>query len=171
MHLLDEAPIEFPPTYKYSSAAQKHVASATVSSARRLADGRVNNTTYLKPPDEEVWLWAQHRTPSWCDRILYLASAPPSVHEYTALPVQRTSDHRPVALSFSTPATPFSADVSIPFQIRKNWKERRATARRYEVVVGIASYLALTWEGEALLAAIVIGTLGSYLVLRALVHV
>ena len=168
LHLLDEAPVDFPPTYKYSDAAQKHVASATDSTARRLADGRVNNTTYIKNIDEEVWLWAQHRTPSWCDRILYLASAPPTVFGYTALPVQPTSDHRPVALSFSIPSKPVNADLEPPFRIREDWRQRRATARRYEVLVGLAAYLGLTWEGEALLAGTIVGIIGGYLVLRAL---
>jgi hypothetical protein len=32
-------------------------------------------------------------------------------------------------------------------------------------LVGIASYLALTWEGEAMLAATVVGALGAYMLL------
>jgi hypothetical protein len=52
--------------------------------------------------------------------------------------------------------------------MRKDWRERRAAARRYEVLVGIASYLALTWEGEALLVATLAGILGGYVALRAM---
>lgn len=158
LHNLSEAPISFPPTYKYSDAAQKHAASLPVSKS--------------SDDEDQVWLWAKHRTPSWCDRILYLTSAPPLVHSYTALPVQPTSDHRPVALSFSILLEPLPkaliADVKQPYPIRKDWREARAAARRYEILVGLASYLALTWEGEALLAGTVIGVLGGYFVLRTL---
>ncbi|KAK5123748.1 hypothetical protein LTR85_002384 [Meristemomyces frigidus] len=171
LHLLAEAPVNFAPTYKYSTAAQKHVAhSAVTEEQRTLADGRVVDTTYLKPGDhEKVWLWAEHRTPSWCDRILFLKEAPPTVHSYTALPIQPTSDHRPVALSCSVPRKPIRVgDVEAPFKVRSDWRERRAAARRYEILVGLAAYLGLTWEGEALLAGTVVGILGGYLVLRAL---
>jgi len=170
LHLLDEASVNFPPTYKYSSAAQRHVASATDSTARRLADGRVNDTTYIKAVDDDVWLWAKHRAPSWCDRILYLAAAPPTIQDYTALPLQPTSDHRPVAMSFSIAARPVEAAIDPPFQVRKDWRERRATARRSEVIVGFGAYLSMTWDGRALLAGTIVGIIGGYLVLRALLQ-
>ncbi|KAK4544742.1 hypothetical protein LTR36_003991 [Oleoguttula mirabilis] len=172
LHHLAEAPVDFPPTYKYSSAAQKHVAHSTKSEQRTLADGRVVDTTYLKPGDnEEVWLWAQHRTPSWCDRILFLNDARPTVHSYTALPIQPTSDHRPVALSCTVSRKPADVSIQSPFKIRSDWRARRAAARRYEMLVGIAAYLALTWEGEALLAGTIAGIIGGYLVLRALLGI
>jgi hypothetical protein len=60
-----------------------------------------------------------------------------------------------------------AAGVKPPFAMRRDWHERRAAARRYEVLVGIAAYLALTWEGEALLVATVVGILGGYVALRA----
>lgn len=169
LHLLAEAPVDFPPTYKYAAAAQKHVASRTESAPHTLADGRVIDRTYIKSgDDEDVWLWAHHRTPSWCDRILFLDAAKPNVHSYTALPIQPTSDHRPVALSCSTSAKPVALSIDPPFNVRSDWKERRATARRYEIIVGLAAYLGLTWEGEALLAGTIVGILGGYLALRAL---
>ncbi|KAK5136701.1 hypothetical protein LTR08_002354 [Meristemomyces frigidus] len=170
LHHLAEAPVDFPPTYKYSTAAQKHVAHTTRSRKRTQADGRVNEITYVKPQgdEEDVWLWAEHRVPSWCDRILFLEEARPTVHSYTALPVQPTSDHRPVALSCSVSRK--LGDVSVPsrFKVRRDWKERRAAARRYELLVGAAAYLGLTWEGEALLAGTIVGIIGGYLILHAL---
>ena len=151
---LTESEITFPPTYKYSTAAQTQ---ASITPAKQSAD---------------ISLWAKHRAPSWCDRILYLASAPPQVHSYTALPVQPTSDHRPVVLSFSLPLKPLdgaATDIKPPCAVRKDWREARAAARRYEYMVGIAAYLALTWEGEALLGGTVVGIVGGYLALRALI--
>ena len=160
LHLLTEAPVTFPPTYKYSDAAKD-----AAKNGKPLPSGGSD--------EQATWPWAKHRVPSWCDRILFLAGtggkADVDVHSYDALSVQPTSDHRPVTMSVSIPLTKpqLAADVKAPFPIRRDWEERRAAARRYEVLVGIAAYLALTWEGEALLVATVVGVLGGYVALRA----
>nr|POF17959.1 isoform b of inositol polyphosphate 5-phosphatase ocrl-1 [Quercus suber] len=170
LHNLSEAPITFPPTYKYSVEAQKAAAHAVTAETRTMADGRVNTITKSTADEpEEIYLWATHRKPSWCDRILWLAAAPPKVHTYTALPVQPTSDHRPVVLAVSVPDKPVDAgDVEVPFGVRTGWRERRAAARRSELVVGLVTYLAWTWEGEACLVGTLVGLLGGYVALRAL---
>jgi hypothetical protein len=159
LHLLAEAPVTFPPTYKYSNAAK-----SAAKHGKPLPSGGTN--------EQQSWPWAKHRVPSWCDRILFLAGgkANVDVHSYDALSVQPTSDHRPVTMSVTIPLRKpeLTADVKPPFKMRKDWKERRAAARRYEVLVGIASYLALTWEGEALLVATIAGILGGYVALRAM---
>lgn len=158
LHMLAEEKVTFPPTYKYSSAAQQQAA---------------DRKPIEHPHDTDSGAWAKHRVPSWCDRILYLASSPPKVDSYTALAVQPTSDHRPVAMSVGIALQrPEGAnEVKPPFRIQRGWRERRAAARRLEVLVGIASYLALTWEGEALLLGTVVGLLGGYVALRALIGV
>lgn len=157
LHLLTEAPVTFPPTYKYSTAAKKSAAEG-----RPLPPGGND--------EDSTWPWAKHRVPSWCDRILFLgASAGKAggveVQSYEALSVQPTSDHRPVVMTVTIPLKKpeLAAGAKPPFSLRKDWAERRATARRYEVLVGIASYLALTWEGEAMLAATLVGILGGYM--------
>ena len=160
-HGLQEASIDFPPTYKYSDQ-QRAVA---------------------EKDDGLMWDWAKHRWPSWCDRILYtdlpfwMKAADSSVsikaHGYTALPLMSTSDHRPVALSLSIPAkaipTPDSdqtgddARLSPPFRLDKDWRSKRAAARRRELVVGTFAYLGLTWEGRSiLLLAFVIGVFSAW---------
>ena len=154
LHQLSEAEIAFPPTYKYSSAAQKHAAHAA---SLGKADA-----------DDEVWLWASHRVPSWCDRILYSSTTNPKIHAYDALPVQPTSDHRPVALSCSVSLTNPEDELRPPFTVTADWRERRVAARRKELAVGAAAYLGWTWEGEALLAGTVVGCVGGWLMLRAL---
>lgn len=168
---LTEAPINFGPTYKFSDAAQKNALRSAESTERRtLADDRVVQfaTVQARTEEDSVWLWSKHRTPSWCDRILFLEAAKPKVHAYTALPIQPTSDHRPVALSCSFPLEPLKLHVESPVEITPDWKERRAMARRLEFLVGLAAYFGLTWEGEALLGGTVIGILGGYWVIRAL---
>lgn len=156
LHLLDEATVNFPPTYKYSTASRK-----AAEHGKPLPSGG---------DEKQNWPWAKHRVPSWCDRILYLSSSKPGVNYYDALPVQPTSDHRPVSLSVSIPLRKPEAPAgkATPFGFRKDWKERRAVARNYEVLVGIASYLALTWEGEAILFGSLVGILGGYVALRAM---
>ncbi|KAF2279568.1 DNase I-like protein [Westerdykella ornata] len=141
LHHLQERPVRFPPTYKYTK--RQKTSPGTVSS-------------------DEDWEWAAHRFPSWCDRILYLP--PPngavSFGNYTALPVQHTSDHRPVALSLSIDEACFERDMqnhvppSPPFPLNPGWKARRDAARQLEVLTGILSYLALTKEGNTILAGI-----------------
>lgn len=166
-HGFKEAPVTFPPTYKY---AHKRHAKAE------------------EDEDETTWDWALHRWPSWCDRVLYLdiprwmqdvvPSAAIKVHGYVALPVLSTSDHRPVALSCSLPLRaipPPSLDLADsdprlnpPAAIDPTWRERRDWARRWEILVGIASYLSLTWEGNGLLLGTLIGATGGWLVIRSL---
>lgn len=155
LHGFTEAEIKFPPTYKL-----------------------------LPRKNDGQWNWARHRWPSWCDRILYL-DVPTwmpekiKVNKYDALPQLDTSDHRPVALSLSAPLkkipeSPDShADIRLhpPFDIDPDWKSRRAIARKKEIVVGLAAYLSLTWEGNGLLLATFIGGLGGWLVVRSLLAV
>ncbi|KAF1849118.1 inositol 5-phosphatase-like protein [Cucurbitaria berberidis CBS 394.84] len=145
LHGFEELPISFPPTYKYSTS---HA---------------------VKSSDDERWEWSKHRYPSWCDRILYLPSLSSSKFEpqiYTALPVQNTSDHRPVALSLRIDDKPIPLDPDDirsqpPFPINPQWKARRDAARRWEIIVGILSYLTLTGKGNAILVTGVGALLGS----------
>lgn len=176
-HDLQEAPVEFPPTYKYSDKARSLAASQN--------DG---------DNEGDTWIWAKHRCPSWCDRVLYLnlppwmkphsASAKVEVHGYRALPLMATSDHRPVACSFSIPAESipepstedeeqYKDDVRIqpPFELDPHWGQRREIARVKEVVVGIASYLSLTWEGRGILLAILFGALGGWAIVKSLLEI
>lgn len=154
LHHFQELPITFPPTYKYATSSEKSPDAAK----RTLA------------ADDAEWQWSKHRYPSWCDRILYLPSHASSQLEpqtYTALPIQPTSDHRPVALSLHVedrPLTDGASDIRSqpPFAINPQWQARRDAARRWEVIVGVLSYLALTGKGNAILITF-LGTLaGSF---------
>src|SRR5579862_6411086 len=92
-HGLEELPIDFPPTYKYSCKASRRPSH----------------------DHQEALNWAKWRWPSWCDRILFLGPPPwwsstsrrdMRFGKYTALPVIPTSDHRPVAFSLVIPTEP-----------------------------------------------------------------
>lgn len=151
-HGLSEAPISFPPTYKYKLGAR----------------------------DPREWKFVRTRWPSWCDRILY--SSPPggqatatvTLYRYDALPLFPTSDHRAVALAAAVAATDVQQQQqqpAAPFPIDQDWKRKRDEARRKEVVVGGLAYLGLTWEGRRILVGMVIGGLGAWFVLRSMFRV
>lgn len=157
----DELPIAFPPTYKYS---MHH---------------RPDPTTNPTPSPNHSWSWAAHRWPSWCDRILFLPPPPtqssPSFSfsplTYTSLPLLPSSDHQPVALSVNVstdaPLAPPAKDAGDgdvrthpPYPLDPNWRARRAAARRREIAFGVMAYLTWTYEGNAVLLALVVGALG-----------
>ncbi|OAL01115.1 inositol 5-phosphatase-like protein [Phaeosphaeriaceae sp. SRC1lsM3a] len=148
LHGLQEPKINFPPTYKYALPKDANTARST------------------RTTDDE-WAWSKHRYPSWCDRILFSSSGSVSALEpqiYTALPVQATSDHRPVALSLRVSENSSSQsidDARSPFPLNPQWKSRRDAARRSEVIVGVLSYLTLTGKGNAILVAVIGAVLGS----------
>lgn len=152
LHGLAEEPLSFPPTYKYDR--------------KRL--------------DEQLeYPWAKHRYPSWCDRILFSAALQGAskhpgfrVHRYDALPIQTTSDHRPVVLDFEVDLEgeiwDQLATVEPPFPIDADWEGKRKAARRLEIAVGAAAYLTTTTEGLLILAALGAGALGGYLALSSM---
>lgn len=150
LHGLREMPITFPPTYKYATPK-----NSDVDAQRRSTTGA-----------EESWNWSKHRYPSWCDRILFAQCGSGSELEpqkYTALPIQATSDHRPVALAVRVSETPVKQDSDSvcarpPFPINPQWRSRRDASRRWELIVGVLSYLTLTSKGNAILIAL-FGTL------------
>ena len=165
-HLLKEAPIEFPPTYKYSDKARDDILKG-ITTAETMDD-----------QEDGIWKWALHRWPSWCDRVLYLdpstrsKGSDPSVSKYTALPLMVSSDHRPVACHFQIPKVAISNSSSTefepPFTIDSNWKWKRQFARQLEIIVGIAALLTTTNEGLLALSAVVLIAIAgstSYLVL------
>ena len=177
-HGLQEAPVDFPPTYKYSDTARSAAAAS-----RQSGDYE----------DGGHWAWATHRWPSWCDRVLYL-DVPPwvkskgpgarvEVQGYKALPLMASSDHRAVACSFSVPAEAIpepddkeerSAKLDVrlvpPFGLNPLWMEQREAARTKEVMVGIAAFLGLTWEGMGILLATILGAFGGWAVISSLLQ-
>ncbi|RDL41535.1 DNase I-like protein [Venustampulla echinocandica] len=167
-HGLTEAAVTFPPTYKYS----------------------IKEPFLTSDEDLAHWNWAQHRWPSWCDRILYLdipswlsrvePQAKLITHKYSALPLQPTSDHRPVSLEVSVPLVPIPSPddedgddprVNPPFDININWKRQRDRARILEIIVGFSMYFTTTWEGGGVLIAMIAGAVGSYFAFRAMLDV
>jgi hypothetical protein len=141
-----EAPITFPPTYKYRR---------TVLPRRGEEDKR--------------WAWAWHRWPSWCDRVLYLPSAAVEVLGYAALPIQPTSDHRPVALALVFKNGTSREQFLAPVPLNRHAVEERAAAKGREFAVGFLAYLALTYMGNAILVCIAAGGLAFWYLMHRLV--
>ncbi len=163
LHKLTEPPVNFPPSYKYDLDYYQHA-----DAAMRGVDNEPSS-----------WHWATHRNPSWCDRILfssYLAgqSSAARVHAYTILPIQPTTDHRPVALALEVDlekvARIIGQDVSVtepPFPLSPRALSLRSAARTCEIVVGVLAYFSTTWEGRGILLATAIGLFSGWLILRS----
>lgn len=136
-----ELPINFPPTYKYDQPTQP---------ANQLTIDP-NSLQSAQEPDQ--WTWARHRFPSWCDRVLYLPSDQLKPHVYTALPLQPTSDHRPVGFSVSIAAKiPSFAESDSrkhpPFNPDPEWRQKRRAAHRRQLIVGYGALVTSTTEGR-----------------------
>jgi hypothetical protein len=170
IHGFSEMPINFSPTYKYDNDA---IAAPGPDVIPKPADANLPGEAPIE--GEEVWRWAKHRWPSWCDRILYLPASGLEGHVYTSLPLMASSDHRPVALSVTLHPDVAAEEQGSkdlrnhpPFRLNPDWKARRAAARRRELLVGITSYLTLTMEGNVILIALFGGGIAGYLMLRTL---
>jgi hypothetical protein len=144
-----EAPVAFPPTYKHLRRRSGHEGG-------------------------ERWAWAWHRWPSWCDRVLYLPSPlVRGVRGYAALPVQPTSDHRPVALALAVDAgagrTGGGRRFAAPVPLNRHAVEERAAAKGREFAVGFLAYLVLTPVGNAIVVGVVAGGLAFWYLMHRLV--
>jgi len=149
LHELEEAAVRFPPSYKYSKEQHEQAT-------------------------EDHWYWAQHRFPSWTDRILYSKDLANSTYlnviSYDVLALQPSSDHRPVSLTTRLDmACSKSLQVTSPFPLDPHWESRRRLARTLEIGVGVLAYLSLTWEGRAFLLSVVVGGTGGWLALRSII--
>lgn len=176
-HGLSEFPVQFPPTYKYDSYD-------------------LTTSTHSIRDDEDItgwWAWAEHRWPSWTDRILYLdlpswltdkypSDQKPRIElgRYAALPLFETSDHRAVALSCRIPLLPipepteeerqrYKSDVRInpAFEREPEWRAKRALARKEELMAGCGMFLTSTWEGWFIVLGTLAGFVGGYFLLKA----
>jgi len=169
-HGMTEAPIAFGPTYKYNVLRSADGAENAAAVRRGAASNGI---------PEVPWRFASHRWPGWCDRVLYLdlpawvASKKKAIEikAYDSLPVVRTSDHRAVFFRASVPvvsaedmlspsakATAAAADSDpravLPVPVDVHAWERRAAARRKEVVVGWTAFFWSTKEGAVILATL-----------------
>ena len=170
MHGLTEAPIRFPPTYKYMIQGDSK-------------------------SDELKWKFASHRYPSWTDRVLYLDLPPwitskrgaPSINvlAYNSLPIIRSSDHRPVYFRATVPLLPpitmrpppdavalsdeagVDPRMRLPVEIDPEAWGHRAAARQREVMLGWGTYLWSTRQGALILAFVVASGLIGYWVWRS----
>ncbi|KAM0256714.1 hypothetical protein ACHAQJ_004780 [Trichoderma viride] len=179
LHGLSEHEVTFPPTYKYVVDAKTPLPGSAGSAV-----------------DEVKWEFASHRYPSWTDRILFLElpswiDSKMKVRAYDALPVIRTTDHRPVFLRVDVPLVA-PADLAPPAAVRESaaesaspggngvdprvrlpveidpeaW-ERRVAARRREIAAGWTMFLWSTRQGAYILATMLTASVGGYWLYRS----
>ncbi|KAF3215950.1 hypothetical protein TWF192_007967 [Orbilia oligospora] len=187
LHGLVEAPITFPPTYKYLEDvlslledAEEGLGGGGSSSSSTRGDKR------RKQSQEDIFDWSPNRWPSWCDRILWLPLNPSSpsppkeeeegkndikVHRYTSIPAIRFSDHKPVGLHISLPRINMPKTVAgseggnnnrdlrlnPPFPLDRDWKVKRYNAETREWIVGYAILMATTANGLTILGCVFVG--------------
>jgi hypothetical protein len=61
--------------------------------------------------------------------------------------------------------------VNPPFEINIDWKKKRERARQLELVVGFSLYFTATKEGGAVAIAVLVGVVGAFYAIRALVEI
>ncbi|KAK6528189.1 hypothetical protein TWF281_009438 [Arthrobotrys megalospora] len=164
LHGLTEAPITFPPTYKYLEDVLSLLGDPEGGDKRSKSH-------------EDVFDWSPNRWPSWCDRILWLPVLQSSlkageegikVHKYTSIPAIRFSDHKPVGLHISLPVIRSiktvggdGSDIDLrenpPFPIDQDWKVKRYNAEVKEWVVGYVILMATTGNGLAAVGCAILG--------------
>lgn len=109
LHLLEEPPVRFAPTYKFVDGE---------GGGERFSDGR----------------W-----PSWTDRVLYLPRRGVEVMEYGSVPEYRGSDHKPVFAVFRVgEVQEGEEEFRAPWGVEEEWMAKRELVRRGEVLVGSA---------------------------------
>ena len=190
MHGLSEAPITFGPTYKYDVHPLRGEA---VNEAAVKRGDKVNGipevpwrfASHRWPGwcDRVLYL----DVPGWVRRN---KDVEVEVEVYDSLPVIETSDHRPVFFRAKVPVLgeeemrlPLSSPedvrvveeeeewkkdprVSIPVPVNVYAWERRAAARRKEVMVGWTAFFWSTKEGALVLATLLVMGVGSWWLVR-----
>ncbi|KUI60165.1 Type I inositol polyphosphate 5-phosphatase 13 [Cytospora mali] len=177
LHGLSEAEVMFPPTYKI-----KHVSPDKVADAVNRAEVEAGKDVVPWKWATHRWPgWCDRilylDIPSWV-RQRHGGKLPTdiTVHEYHSMPTMLSSDHQPVYFRASVPLltsqemSPDPSDVNggatedegtgkvdprlrLPVPIDTGAWERRATARKREVMTGMTTLFFSTREG-----AVVIGT-------------
>ena len=194
-HGMSEGAIAFPPTYKYSDRARRDAEGEGATEGMDEEGRRWGWARHRWPSwcDRVLFLGM----PSWATTTATKGQKGEGqkgegeeeeeevlVRGYTALPLLPSSDHRPVACCVEIPSraipAPEAEGVSDgrkedgvrlhpPFELDPGWAERRAWARRREVVVGLGAWLGLTWEGRGVLCAVLAGGVGGWVVVAGLV--
>lgn len=162
-HGLSEPPITFGPTYKFDVLPDSTAAQEATNAAAAAAGATQNGVP------EVPWRFAPHRWPGWCDRVLFLDEGV-EVEAYDALPVVRTSDHRAVFLRAAVAPLREGAvagregdpRVEMPVEVDVHAWERRAAARRKELVVGWTAFFWSTREGAVVMATVMVVVVGGW---------
>ncbi|KAF2221960.1 Endonuclease/exonuclease/phosphatase [Elsinoe ampelina] len=167
LHGLHEETVHFAPTYKYSDSAIAFVHGSKGASSSDPASSTSAEARTGMDKAEKNKVWASHRAPSWCDRILYRAAKGTKVKgtQYDSLELQPMSDHRPVVGRFTVSASQGQREEESEERVRHSidpdWEARRTRSARKDLVVGIGAYLVTTWEGRLAVVGMLAAALGA----------
>lgn len=110
--------------------------------------------------------YKDNRTPSWCDRILYLSyGGEEQVSDYAPIPKVVTSDHKPLYLGISVPSKGpnyefpnmmFEPDVGKPVSVKRDldylWWDN-VVGSKVDLLIGWALYLGTSTKVRGIVAA------------------
>lgn len=184
LHGMSEADITFPPTYK---VVVLHHMDGAVNEAE-LDEAEANE----EAPVPWRWAshrwpgWCDRilylDLPAWVKRRSGLEKSEVAVKAYNSLPVVRTSDHRPVFLRVQVPmlkpdemGLPTASEqealaeaeeqdprLKLPVPVDIGAWDRRAVARRREIMVGWSMFLWSTREGAMVIATTLLLGVGAW---------
>jgi hypothetical protein len=132
-----EAPITFPPTFKYQIGNPQNV-------------------------------YNTNRTPSWCDRIMYLGYKEPdseTIIKYNSIQSVLTSDHKPLYLGIAVPRheAPISISLTqrqetdnLSLEFNKNAAMWDTIGSKVDLAIGWSLYIVSSTPGRLTLAAILV---------------
>ena len=187
---MSEAPIEFGPTYKYdiqtgAEGAENEAAVRAGNMINGVQEVAWRFACHRWPGwcDRVLFL----DVPAWAKKGKKTGGRDIQVRGYDALPVMETSDHRPVFFRASVPILGRDAmkppvgqewgegegevadgynkadpRVKLPMPIDVHAWERRAKARRWEIMVGWSAFVWSTPEGAMVLATVVLLGVGTW---------
>lgn len=113
--------------------------------------------------------YKENRTPSWCDRILYLSYGGKEViGDYGSIQSVVTSDHKPLYLGISVPKEgpksvferngalkrELSGDKSLRYDTNYQWWD--SAGQKIDLLIGWVLYLSTSAKGRGILAAILV---------------
>ncbi|ROW16554.1 hypothetical protein VPNG_02819 [Cytospora leucostoma] len=189
LHGLSEAEVKFPPTYKI-----KHLSAEKAVDAVNSEDVQAGKDVVPWKWASHRWPgWCDRilylDIPSWVKQQ-YGGKLPTEikVHRYQSMPTMLSSDHQPVYLRVSVPlltpqelsppddweivedgAGKVDPRLRLPVPIDTGAWERRATARRREVMTGMTTLFFSTRQGAVVLGTVAVVTILSWWLYQGLI--
>ena len=158
IEILKEAIIDFLETGKFHKLVP-HDQLPLSPLALHLSEAPINFSPTYKYISHDPPTYANNRTPSWTDRILY---SPETLRtkDYKSTTCATFSDHQAVSLTVVLREDDFEAEEGMmPWPINPNWRSRREFADKLAYVAGMMEFIGESKVGWTVLLGVGIGVL------------